>query len=179
MVPLGAGGLARLRHLPEPSTTTHLVRQRKWLLRDDGVRRPPDLWGVRGRIEDPVLGLRRGGTRLCDSEGNIIPGSCSAYGEEKCDECDNDGDSLTDEGPNGGVLTEGFRMAVLRHSPAAGATSSRLLEKSGLKACGRASSTACSKQFEPLREMADRLFGSEVSRRPGACAHLMCASSKA
>ncbi|NVI97979.1 hypothetical protein HV824_07575 [Myxococcus sp. AM009] len=43
----------------------------------------------------------------CDWEGNLIAGSCSAYGEEKCDACDNDGDSLIDEGPDGGVLTGG------------------------------------------------------------------------
>ncbi|WP_147450335.1 hypothetical protein [Corallococcus carmarthensis] len=49
----------------------------------------------------------RGGTRLCDAEGNILTGSCSAYGAEQCDGCDNDGDSLIDEGPNGGALTGG------------------------------------------------------------------------
>lgn len=57
------------------------------------------------KVSCTVCGVQ--GHVRCDSEGELIPGTCSAYGPEKCDACDNDGDSLIDEGLDGGPLTGG------------------------------------------------------------------------
>ncbi len=44
----------------------------------------------------------RSGTRACSSEGELLPGSCSAYAAETCNNCDDNGNGQTDEGLTSG-----------------------------------------------------------------------------
>ena len=44
----------------------------------------------------------RSGFVKCDAEGSLLSGTCTAYGAEVCNNCDDDGDGLVDEG-----LTDG------------------------------------------------------------------------
>lgn len=45
----------------------------------------------------------RTGTRSCTENGDLIPGSCSAYAAEVCNNCDDDGDGALDEGLTSGA----------------------------------------------------------------------------
>jgi hypothetical protein len=71
------------------------------------------IWGRCNEFTGRGLGScsvcgRQGTYRSCTFEGEPIQSSCSAYGAEVCNGCDDDGDGLVDEdSSNSGPLTDG------------------------------------------------------------------------